>query len=68
MKTLDAEQAAVIAAYTGYLIGEFSVMHAYVEKILGRPVFTHELGNDKVCAQIREAARKDFMSLQVEGL
>ena len=56
-------QAAVIAAYTGVLCGPFDEFHRYVEKILGRPVWTHEFADDKVVAQIKEASKDDFMKL-----
>lgn len=63
MDRLTAEQAAVISAYTGFLIGDFSAMHAYVEKIMGRPVWTHEMGSESVQDEIRKRARADFLAL-----
>ena len=39
---MNKREAAVISAYTGILLGEFSDLHKYVEEIFGRPVFTHE--------------------------
>ena len=41
-------------------------MHAYVETIMGRPVFTHEMGNKDIMAQIHERAKTDFINLVVE--
>ena len=63
MKQLTREQAAVVSAYTGYLVGSFSDMHEYIEKIMGRPVFTHEMGSQEMMDQIREAAKPDFLAL-----
>jgi len=40
---MTKHEAAVVAAYTGILIGEFSELHAYIEKTMGRSVWTHEL-------------------------
>ncbi len=63
MERLSSEQAAVIGAFTGMLAGPFSDMHEYIEKIMGRPVWTHEMGNDKVAAEIKEKAKADFLAI-----
>lgn len=62
---MTKQEAAIVAAYTGYLIGDFSDMHAYVEKILGRPVFTHEMASEALAEQIRQKSKPDFVSLKV---
>lgn len=62
---MTKREAAIVSAYTGYLIGDFSVLHAYVEKIMKRPVFTHEMGNPKIMEQIHERSKKDFVSIPV---
>ena len=66
MERLTKKQSAVISAYTGILAGPFSDTHEYVERIMGRPVFTHEMGSKKIAAQIREKARADFLALVAE--
>ncbi len=63
MDRLTSEQAAVIGAFTGILAGPFSDMHEYIEKIMGRPVWTHEMANDAVWAEIKEKARADFLAI-----
>ncbi len=40
--------------------------HEYVEEIMGRPVWTHEMGNPETVKKIKEAARPDFMRLCAE--
>jgi hypothetical protein len=60
---LTKEQAAIIGAYTGVLVGPFAEMHEYIEKILGRSVWTHELANDSVCEEIKRASHRDLMSI-----
>lgn len=60
---LTSEQAAIIGAFTGYLAGPFSEMHAYIERIMGRPVWAHEMANEKVMGEIRQAAKDDFLSI-----
>lgn len=62
-KALTVEEAAIIAAYTGIGIGEFQALHEYIEKILGHPVMTHELGNKEIWEDIREACYDDFVAL-----
>lgn len=61
---MTKREAAIVSAYTGYLIGEFSDFHAYVEEIMGRPVFTHELPN--IAEKLKEKSKKDFMSIKIE--
>ena len=59
-------EKAIVMAYTGItmLSGEkFQIFHEYIEKILGRPVFTHELGNKLVSAEIRKKSRADFLEI-----
>lgn len=63
---MTKEEAAIVAAYTGIMIGDFSVMHDYVEKKLDRPVFTHEFADRETVDQIKEKTREDFISLKVE--
>lgn len=65
MDKLTREQCAVISAYTGYLIGSFAAMQEYIEQILGRPVWTHELPS--LTEEIREASRADFIALSCGG-
>lgn len=60
---LTKEQAAIVGAYTGCLAGKFSDMHEYIEKVMGRPVFTHEMGDKRICEEIREKAKADFLSI-----
>jgi hypothetical protein len=63
---MTKKEATIVSAYTGYMLGDFSDMHEYVEKIMKRPVFTHELGNKKFCEEIQEKAKEDFISIKVE--
>ncbi len=60
---MTAKEAAVIGAYTGILMGKFSDLHEYVEKIMGRPVFTHELGSEEMSKKIKEASKADFLAI-----
>ena len=53
----------VVSAYTGYLMCDFSDMHEYIEKKLGRPVWTHEMADKDIQEAIRNAVRHDFIAL-----
>jgi len=55
------EIGAIIGAYTGILCGEFSDMHEYIEKIMGRPVWTHEMGSRETMEKIKQKAKPDFI-------
>ena len=63
---MTKREAAIVAAYTGVLIGDFDEMHAYIEKIMGGPVFTHQMGLGPFMDQVREKAKPDFIAIQVE--
>lgn len=61
---LTKREAAIISAYTGFLIGKFSDMHEYVdEKIPGITTIGFVLFAD----QIREKSKDDFINIKVEG-
>ena len=63
MDKLTREQSAVISAFTGILCGPFDAMHEYIEKIMGRPVWTHEMGDKKISTEIKEKSRADFIAM-----
>ena len=63
---MTKHEGAVISAYTGILIGSFSDMHEYIEKILNRPVLTHELSSKELCNKIKEKAKDDFIKISEE--
>ena len=60
---LTKEQAAIIGAYTGILCGPFGDIHGYAEKVLGRPIWTHEFSDEKIMAALRLAAKSDFLAI-----
>lgn len=59
--TLD--EKIVVSAYTEYLMCDFNEVHKYIEKLLGRPVFTHELATDLIQKEIREKSKPDFLKI-----
>lgn len=61
---MTKHEAAVFTAFTGvmFLSGEdFGIFHQYAEKLLGRSLYTHELG--MLSDEIREKARPEFMHI-----
>ena len=63
---MTRQEAAIVSAYTGVLIGDFSYLQYYVEKIMGRPVFTHEMGSKEIADEIKAASKEDFINITVE--
>lgn len=41
----------------------FDDVHEYIERVLGRPVFTHELAAIHIQEEIREKVKADFLEL-----
>lgn len=60
---MTKEEKIIVSAYTGVLMCNFSDMHEYIEKKLGRPVWTHELADEKVWDEIHAATKADFLEL-----
>ena len=60
---LTREQGAIISAYTGFLAGPFEDLHVYAEKLLRRPIFTHEFANTKISEKLHELSKDDFIAL-----
>lgn len=63
---MTKNEAAVIMAYTGQvmLTGEdFKIFHKYIERILNRPVSTHELGSESVQDEISRNSFLDFLDI-----
>lgn len=58
------EEKAIVMAYTGACMlteDKFHIFHEYVENLMGRPVYTHELGF--LADEIKEKAKDDFIKL-----
>ena len=60
---MTREESAIISAFTGVLAGPFDAFHQYAEKIMGRPVWTHEMGDKATMLEIKEKSRADFVAL-----
>ena len=60
---LTRRQAAIITAYTGITCGPFEAFYEYAQKLLGRPVWSHEFASKELSAQIKELATEDFLNI-----
>ena len=59
-------EKAIVMAHTGICMldgKKFGVFHAYIEDIMGRPVYTHELAIQSISDEIKEKSRDDFIKL-----
>jgi hypothetical protein len=63
---LTREQAAIISAYTGVLVGPFTDFHEYAERLMGRPVWTREMASKEFMAKLCELAIPDFLAIAAE--
>ena len=60
------KEKAIIMAHTGIcmLAGEdFDIYHEYIQEIMGRPVYTHELAEKSVMDEIAQKSRNDFIMI-----
>ncbi len=57
------EIGQIVGAYTGFLCGDFSDLQEYIEKLLSRPVWTHEMANENLMNRVKDAAKPDFLRL-----
>lgn len=60
-------EKAIVMAYTGacMLTGDkFQILHKYVEEIMGRPIWAHEMA--QLADEIKEKSKADFLALCAE--
>jgi hypothetical protein len=62
---MTKQEAAIVTAYTRKMLGDFSYLHAYIEKIMGRPVWTHEMGSKDIALEISQKAKQDFINITI---
>lgn len=62
---MTKREAAIVSAYTGILLGNFSDMHEYVEEIMGGPVWTHQFGDKDFVEKVKEKSKNDFITIKV---
>ena len=60
---MTIHEGAVMSAVTGISCGDFHHMHEYAEKLLGRPIFTHEFAMPGFAEMIKEKAMPEFIEI-----
>ena len=56
---MTKREKCVVSAYTGVLMCDFADLHQYIEQLLGRPVWTHELAfSDRNCVERNQGKNK----------
>lgn len=61
---MTKRECAIVMTYTGItmLAGEdFRIFHQYVEELMGRPVFTHEM--PMLADEFKKRSEEDFLRL-----
>lgn len=54
------KEAIAVSAYTGFCFAPFNEIHQFIEEILGRPVFMHELAGDDIWEDIRKNMKNNL--------
>ncbi len=61
------KEAVLVSAYTGFLLTKYFLdVHEFCEKLLGRPIFTHEFADQEVQEDIREKCKPMILKM-IEG-
>ena len=60
---MTQEERLIVSAYTGVTMTDFDKIQEYISKVLGRPIFTHELASETIQAEIKEAVKDKFLAL-----
>lgn len=60
---MTKHEKLVVSAYTGILMTSWDEFQAYAEHLLGRAIFTHEFGTDRLVEQLKEATRQEFINI-----
>ena len=67
IKIMTKREAAIVSAYTGCLIGEFSDFHAYAEEVIGRPILEHNFSSVIKKVKDKNKNKIDFMNIKIES-
>ena len=61
---MTKRESLIISAYTGYMVcKEFSDLHEFIEEVMKRPVFTHELSSEQFNSELREKLKPKIVGL-----
>ena len=60
---MTKQEKIIVSAYTGVLMCDFVDLQEYIEKKIGRPVFTHELADEGIQKEVKEKSKEDFLEI-----
>lgn len=60
---MTKDEKLIVSAYTGVLMCDMGDLQKYIEGVLGRSVWTHELADHEVVDEIKEKVKADFLAL-----
>lgn len=63
---MTKKECAIVMAHTGVCMlqgADIFVFYEYIEEIMERPVYTHELADESTVAKIKEKSKADFIAL-----
>lgn len=60
---MTKQEKIIVSTYTGVLMCDFDDVHEYIQKKLGRPVYTHELADKGIQKEVKEKSREDFLEI-----
>ena len=60
---MTQEERLIVSAYTGILMTDFDKFHEYCEKVMGRPVWTHEFANESFNKELKGKVKNNFIKL-----
>lgn len=63
---MTKREAAIVSAYTGFLIGGFDEMQRYADEVLGYSTWTHMFASKEFAAELKEKSKKDFVQIKVD--
>ena len=63
---ITKREAAIITAYTGYLMGNLEDAQKYVAELFGEEKWYRQFSEDKSIEELHEKSKRDFESLKVK--
>ena len=63
VRKMTKQEKIIVSTYTGVLMCNFDDVHEYIQKKLGRPVFSHELADKDIQKEIKEKSKEEFLEI-----
>ena len=63
---MTLKERVIVETYTGYCMTsgeEMNEVYKYMQEIMGRPVYTHELASKEIQQELHEKSKEDFVNL-----